>query len=123
MNYTVDLAAYERFVCSEQRQMIAHQLIAAEVEVLALSNALGGEVGELQNIVKKLISKDRFFNEDILHDQFVEEAGDVLWYLVRLLYRSGYTVETIMKANIAKLTARYDLEKTEGDSWRSSKRT
>jgi NTP pyrophosphatase (non-canonical NTP hydrolase) len=115
MSYEMSLKTYVSFVCSERRPMITHDILDTELEVLALSNALGGEVGELQNVVKKLISKNLFYAaEHELHDKFVKEAGDALWYLFRIIQKSGYRIEYIMEANINKLTDRYK----EGDTWR-----
>lgn len=114
MDYEMNLAKYEAFVRSEKRPMIDHALLAAETEFLALSNALGGECGELQNVVKKIVSKNKFYGDTDLHEKFQDEAGDTLWYLVRLIQKSGYNVTDIMNRNIAKLTKRY-----EGvDTWR-----
>mgnify|MGYP001591021920 FL=1 len=106
MNYEMTLQKYEAFVRSETGTMLTHKLSLAEIEFLALSNALGGEVGELQNIVKKLLVQQVFLKESPLHDQFVLEAGDVLWYLVRLIHCYGYNVEHVMAANIQKLETR-----------------
>jgi len=118
MDYTLNLDKYESFVRSESRLMVDHVPTSSEIEVLALSNALGGECGELQNVVKKMISKNQFLGSNLvaleLNDKFVEEAGDTLWYLVRLIHKSGYNVKDIMDFNIKKLTERYK----EGDTWR-----
>lgn len=72
-------------------------------EVLALSNALGGEVGELQNVIKKF-----YRDQHPLGDAFVAEAGDALHYLVRLIvFMCGPKgVEFIMDENKRKLDAR-----------------
>jgi len=114
----MDLEKYEKFVQSEARTMITHNLSPVEIEVLALSNALGGECGELQNVIKKMISKNKFIGSDPvaleLNVKFIEEAGDTLWYLVRLIHKSGYNVLDIMNHNIKKLTKRYK----KGDTWR-----
>ena len=109
------LEEYAKFVQSETRQMIAHKLSAVEIDVLALSNALGGEVGELQNVVKKIISKNVFLIQSDLHENFVEEAGDVFWYLFRLILQSGYNIETVLEENKKKLELQY---KSGEDKWR-----
>lgn len=73
------------------------------IELLAVSNAFGGEAGELQNIVKKLL-RDGASTE--LYGKFVFEAGDCLHYLTRLVNSLGYTLAEIQQANIDKLEAR-----------------
>lgn len=115
MSFEMNLETYSRFVKSEARLMIPRTLEESEQEVLALSNALGGECGELQNVVKKIISKNVFLAPSELHDQFVLEAGDTLWYLFRLIQKAGYTVEEIMKENVHKLEEKYN---TGVDTWR-----
>ena len=110
-----NLRAYSNFVRNESRLMIPRVLTEQEQEVLALSNALGGECGELQNVVKKIISRNVFLEPSDLHEQFVLEAGDTFWYLVRLIQKTGYTVEESMRANIQKLEAKF---KTGVDTWR-----
>lgn len=76
------------------------------LELLAISNALGGEVGELQNIVKKIILTRAFYAESDLHDKFVLEAGDALHYLCSLIQIAGYNIEHVMACNVQKLDAR-----------------
>lgn len=95
---------FETFVATSSRPMIPKGTRPYFVkEMLPVSNALGGEIGELQNIVKKIIrdgeSKD-------LNQKFVLEAGDALHYLTRLVNCYGFTMEYIQNCNIAKLEAR-----------------
>lgn len=55
-----------------------------EIALLYLSNALGGEAGELQNIVKKVY---RDFNGNLKNEQreqIISELGDVLWYVAAI---------------------------------------
>ncbi len=101
---------YIAFVKSEDRLMVGHDMSPEETEFLALSNALGGECGELQNIVKKIVHQDVFLMPDPLHDKFILEAGDTLWYLFRLLHIAGYNPEYIMQANMDKLRKRANEE-------------
>lgn len=108
MSFEMTLRKYTDFVRSETRPMVKHNLTNLDKDVLALSNALGGECGELQNVVKKLISRNELLTESPLHEKFVLEAGDTLWYLCRLIQVSGYTVERIMEENIHKLQNRGD---------------
>jgi phosphoribosyl-ATP pyrophosphohydrolase len=64
------------------------------------SNGLGGESGEVQNAVKKIvrdgISKPRIEN-------LIEESGDVLFYLAHLLERYGFTLEDAAAYCLTKL--------------------
>jgi NTP pyrophosphatase (non-canonical NTP hydrolase) len=86
--------------------MVPEMLSQREYEFLAISNAFGGEAGELQNIVKKIIRGEHFYSTSDLDEMFVLEAGDALHYLVSLITLFGYDVEFIMDANKKKLEAR-----------------
>lgn len=81
--------------------------IVDNIELLAFSNAFGGEAGELQNIVKKIVKNDVLFSLDSdLPEKFLYEAGDVLWYLTKVIMLMGYSLDEVMQANIDKLDAR-----------------
>ena len=63
-----------------------------------LGLALGGECGELLNVVKK-----EHRDKVDLRDRVCDEAGDVLFYLVALLDRYELTIEDCLNANREKL--------------------
>lgn len=62
---------------------------------------LTGEAGELANIVKKTI------RDNAPIDKIFSEAGDILWYLARLLDEAGFKLSDVAEANIKKLDERY----------------
>lgn len=76
------------------------------LEFLAVSHAFGGEAGELQNVVKKIVKQGVFFEESDLHDMFILEAGDALHYLLSLIDLAGYDLEDVMIENMGKLDKR-----------------
>jgi hypothetical protein len=102
----INLKAFTRYVIDSRYKMVHEKNLETALEFLAISNALGGEVGELQNIVKKIIKNGDFYNDSDLHDKFVLEAGDALHYLVSLITAAGYTLEFVMSCNVQKLDAR-----------------
>ncbi len=101
----VSIRSFTRYV-QESRHSIVHDNDKPAIEFLAVSNAFGGEAGELQNIVKKIVLKGVLCKDHTLHDDFVLEAGDALHYLFSLIDLSGYSVEYIMACNVRKLDAR-----------------
>jgi len=103
----IDLHSFGLYV-RDNRHSLIHQdsWTAPALELLSVSNALGGEVGELQNIVKKIIRDGVLCKDHQLHDAFVLEAGDVLHYLLSLIQLSGHTPEHVMVENVRKLEAR-----------------
>lgn len=64
------------------------------------SNAMQGESGEVGNIVKKMV-RDGETRE--LDDKMIDECGDVLFYMSRLLRRRGFTLEDAAIALLTKL--------------------
>lgn len=61
------------------------------------------EAAELADLVKKQIMYGREFDAK----KFIDEAGDVLWYLSRLLNTVGSDLESAAAANAKKLKIRY----------------
>lgn len=70
---------------------------------------LGTEAGEIQDIVKKAIA----YNKPMDTTHMKEELGDLLWYVARIMDWYGFTFESVMETNIAKLRARYGDKFTE----------
>jgi NTP pyrophosphatase (non-canonical NTP hydrolase) len=84
-----------------------------EHNLLYLSNGLGGEVGEVQNEVKKwyrALNKgnlDEEYAREVLlrKDNIKKELGDVLWYLFAIANEIETNIEDIIETNIEKNTA------------------
>ena len=76
----------------------------SEKEVL-LNGVMGlcGESGEAIDLVKKWMMQGHELDKAHL----AKELGDVAWYLAETATAIGYDLETILKANIDKLKARY----------------
>src|ERR1044072_8104327 len=71
---------------------------------------LGGETGEVLDIVKKAIRHEKLpewnLNEKRSTDLFLE-LGDVLWYWTALVQDLGFDPSAVMQANIDKLRDRH----------------
>lgn len=64
---------------------------------------LSGEVGELNDMIKKWI-----FHEKPLDEEHAKrEMGDVLWYVAMMCESFGWDLDEIMQMNVDKLKARY----------------
>lgn len=73
-------------------------------EMRMLNWALGlGEVGELQNLVKKWI----FHGHNQGRLDMIDELGDILWYVAVMAYDLDTSLEAVMEKNIEKLKDRY----------------
>lgn len=94
----MDLSSYQAQASRTQRQGLDFR------EALAMATlGLGGETGEVQEIVKKALFHERGLDRARL----AEELGDVLWYLAALASTLGLSLEEIAQANLNKLQARH----------------
>ena len=72
------------------------------IQYMALG--LGGEVGEVQNEIKKLYRDDDGKLTDNRKQKIITELGDVMWYLTGICDRLNCTLEEILENNISKLS-------------------
>lgn len=71
--------------------------------VIMASLGLSGEVGELNDMIKKWIFHRS--EMDITHAK--KELGDILWYVACMANSFGWSLNEIMQMNIDKLRVRY----------------
>lgn len=64
---------------------------------------LSGEIGEFNDIAKKIIFHEAEFDEEHLK----KELGDILWYAAMMCESFGWYLDDIMQMNIDKLRKRY----------------
>jgi NTP pyrophosphatase (non-canonical NTP hydrolase) len=82
-----------------------------DIEILYLSLALGGEVGELQNLVKKVFRRKyhtKGHSSDELEKELPSELADVLYYLLRLSASTGVDLEKAFKEKMKENKERYN---------------
>lgn len=70
---------------------------------MLLAMGLGGEAGEVLEIIKKEVGHGR--DRDLRH--MSEELGDALWYLAELARVHGLSLGDVAEGNIAKIRTRY----------------
>lgn len=70
-----------------------------EARLLHHSIGISGESGELLDAIKKHI----FYGAPLDVENIIEECGDILWYMTRLLAAVDYTLEDAMGYNNDKL--------------------
>ena len=75
---------------------------AALRELFIMAVGIGGEAGEVQELLKKHVRDGRE-----IHDDLRLELGDVLHYLTRIAAQFGMTLEEIMLANQEKIERRH----------------
>lgn len=76
----------------------------SERDVL-LNAAMGlcGEAGEVIDMMKKHLAQ----GHELDRDKFVDELGDVAWYLAEAATALGVDLESILQGNVDKLKARF----------------
>lgn len=74
---------------------------------------LAGEAGEFANLTKKR----HFHGHPVGREKFIDEAGDVLWYLAEAATAHGLTLDEIARFNLDKLKRRYPQGFSEEASW------
>jgi NTP pyrophosphatase (non-canonical NTP hydrolase) len=75
---------------------------AALRELFIMAVGIGGEAGEVQELLKKHVRDGREIRDDLLL-----ELGDVLHYLTRIAHQFGFTLDQVMTANRDKIEARH----------------
>ncbi len=90
-------------------------------DIFFTSNNFGGELGELQNVIKKEVAAEDFplygercvkevaeGSRPTFREQFVDEAGDVLFYFTQMLNKYGVTIEEVTLGQISKIQKQSD---------------
>jgi len=95
----------------ERKRLFDKQPYNRESDNLMYASNSLGEVGELQNVVKKIYRDcDGYINEKHLAEM-IHEGGDVLWYLFMFFEDIlGVKIDDVFEANIIKLKERYKVE-------------
>lgn len=72
---------------------------------------IGTEAGEVQDLFKKRI----MYGKDVQVSDFVDEIGDLLWYIGVACNTLGVSFEEVMEKNYKKLSVRYGKDLTYSD--------
>lgn len=96
--------------------ILDHSLEDERIDEIYDGNALAGELGELNNILKKKLTyelipeyKKRVDNEIAaglrldFKEQITDEAGDILFYFLRILDRNDISIEEVIDAQVNKV--------------------
>ena len=74
--------------------------------LLTASVGLSGEVGEFNDIVKKLLFQGKEIDDDTKR-HLKSELGDICWYMAQALMALDSSWEEVFDINVAKLSERY----------------
>lgn len=98
---------------SDVQSEVTHQLIrdykdTSEESVQSLIIlGLTEEAGEVAGLMKRQLRNNFRDTGTFTRERYVEELGDVLWYLTACCYCVGTSLEEIWQQNIIKLEKRY----------------
>jgi len=82
-----------------EMQKVIDRINDEKIRLLHHSIGVSGEAGELIDTIKKHV----FYGSPLDVKNVIEEAGDLMWYLTRLLSQLGYSLEDAMAFNHDKL--------------------
>ena len=98
------------FSCEDMEASVRKQMRVSDLNRLtgssALCHAVCGlteEAGEVAGLLKREV----FRKNAIPEERWVEELGDVLWYLIAVAQEKGLTLDEIFMYNQIKCTERY----------------
>tara|TARA_R110002110_G_scaffold209501_1_gene421916 strand:+ start:81 stop:491 length:411 start_codon:yes stop_codon:yes gene_type:complete len=74
--------------------------------LITASIGLSGEVGEFNDIVKKLLFQGKEIDDDTVK-HLKSELGDICWYMAQALIALDSSWEEIFDINVGKLSERY----------------
>tara|TARA_X000000950_G_C13417559_1_gene458805 strand:- start:133 stop:471 length:339 start_codon:yes stop_codon:yes gene_type:complete len=89
------LEKYELFQKSTEKR---------EFDIKYFALGIGGEVGEVQNEIKKLERDDNNILTKERKDKIIRELGDAMWYITGLCRKIDCDLEIILEKNIEKLS-------------------
>ena len=84
-------------------------LNSKNVEVSRLFTAgigLSGEVGEFNEIIKKIMFQAKTF-DSVTHEHMKKELGDIMWYVTQACLALKVDLSDVIKANKDKLSKRF----------------
>ena len=90
------------------RQRIDY-LNSRDIEMSRLLTAgigLSGEVGEFNEIIKKIMFQEKTF-DDHAHEHMKRELGDILWYVAQACLALKIDLVDVINANKEKLSKRF----------------
>ena len=105
----VDKVTSEASKSSDKMNERVEYLNSNGVEVsrlLTASIGLSGEVGELNEIIKKILFQAKTY-DSVTHEHMKRELGDILWYVTQACLALNIDLLDVIKANKEKLSQRF----------------
>ncbi len=109
----VDKVTSEASKSSDKMNERIEYLNANGVEVsrlLTASIGLSGEVGELNEIIKKVLFQSKTF-DSATHEHMKRELGDIMWYVAQACLALNVDLSDVIVTNKDKLSNRFPQDK------------
>ena len=93
----------------EVASQLTRDYYGVDIESLRTNMSLGlaEEAGEVAGLMKRVLRNFPKDRERTTKEKFIEELGDVLWYLTACCAVQGTSLDEIWEYNISKLKERY----------------
>ena len=109
----VDKVTSEASKSSDKMSERIDYLNSKNVEVSRLFTAgigLSGEVGEFNEIIKKIMFQAKTF-DSVTHEHMKKELGDIMWYVTQACLALKVDLSDVIIGNKEKLSKRYPEKK------------
>jgi NTP pyrophosphatase (non-canonical NTP hydrolase) len=105
----VDKVTSEASKSSDKMRERIDYLNSRDIEMSRLLTAgigLSGEVGEFNEIIKKIMFQEKSL-DDVAHEHMKKELGDVMWYVVQACLALKVDLVDVINSNKEKLSKRF----------------
>lgn len=93
---------------ARQQEWDGKKQLVGNLGLLFASNELGGEVGELQNMIKKLVRRDlKIPTGEVTLDDIADELGDVIICVDLLAIKLGVDLGAAVRRKFDKTSAKH----------------
>ena len=105
----VDKVTSEASKSSDKMRERINYLNSKDIEMSRLLTAgigLSGEVGEFNEIIKKILFQEKTFDV-VAHEHMKRELGDIMWYVVQACLALKVDLVDVINGNKEKLSKRF----------------
>ena len=109
----VDKVTSESSKSTDKMRERIDYLNSRDIEMSRLLTAgigLSGEVGEFNEIIKKVMFQEKTF-DDVSHEHMTRELGDIMWYVAQACLALKVDLVDVINGNKEKLSKRFPLKK------------
>ena len=105
----VDKVTSESSKSTDKMRERIDYLNSRDIEMSRLLTAgigLSGEVGEFNEIIKKVMFQEKIF-DDVAHEHMKRELGDIIWYVAQACLALKVDLVDVINSNKEKLSKRF----------------